>query len=149
MFGGNHAVNIFFLFFFCSRSLSVPCSGPVTYNTAEFNISGPCPNDIPIAPVGDTVQYRCDYEERASGVYLPYWHITELSGSPFRADEQNDHQVAVEFSTEHTTLNITVLEQYLKKSLSIQCGLCLFSDCINKPLSQNITSQPVGLVAFS
>ena len=90
------SVFLLILLFLCSRSLNVPCSGPVTYDTSEFTIRGPCPNDVLIAPVGDTVQYRCDYEERASGVYLPYWHITELSDSPFRPDEQNDHQIIVE-----------------------------------------------------
>ena len=148
------SVFLLLLLFVCSRSLNVPCSGPVTYDTTEFTIRGPCPNDFLIVPVNDTVQYRCDYEERASGVYIPYWHITELSGSPFRSDEQNDHHLAVELyitsSTEgYTTLNITVLQQYLNKSLSIQCGLCSFSKCSNEPLSENVTSQPVKLVAFS
>ena len=149
-------LSVFLLFLFlCSRSLTAPCSGPVTYNTSEFTIRGPCPNDEIIAPVGDTVQYRCDYEERATGVYLPYWHITELSGSPFLPDEQNDHQIiAVSITTSstegYTTLSITVLEQYLNKSLSIQCGLCSGSICYsNEPLSENITSKPVKLVAFS
>ena len=147
-------LSIFFLLFFpCYPSLAVPCSGPVTYDTTEFTIRGPCPNDVLIAPVDDTVQYRCDYEEEASGVYIPYWHITGLSGSPFLPDEQNDHQLIVESSTSgtegHTTLNITVLEQYLNKSLSIQCGICSISKCSSEPLSENITSQPVKLVAFS
>ena len=140
--------------FLYSRSLSVPCSSPVTYNTSEFTIRGPCPNDVLIAPVGNTVQYRCDYEERASGVYLVYWHITELSDSPFLPDEVNNHQIIVVYittsSTEgYTRLSITVLEQYLNKSLSIQCGLCSISECTREPLSENVTSKPVILVAFS
>ena len=143
---------VFLLLFFRSRSLSVPCSGPVTYNTTEFTISGPCPNDVLIAPVGDTVQYRCDYEIKASGLFLPYWQIAELSDSLFLPNEQYDHQLIVEFSGSegYTTLSITVLEQYLNKSLSIQCGLCSASKCFtNEALSENVTSKPVGLVAFS
>ena len=148
-------LSVFLLFLFlCSRSLTPPCSGPVTYNTSEFTIRGPCPNDVLIAPVDDTVQYRCDYEINASGIYLPYWYITELSDSPFIGNEQSsEHKVAVEFSTSstegYTTLSITVLEQYLNKSLSIQCGLCSLSKCVSEPLSENVTSQPVKLVAFS
>ena len=140
-----------FLLFLCSHSLTVPCSGPVTYNTTEFTIRGPCPNDVLIAPVGDTVQYRCDYEEKATGFYIPYWHITGLLGSPFSPDEQNDHQIIVDFSSveEYTTLSITVLEQYLNKSLSIQCGLCSITKCGSEPLSENISSKPVKLAAFS
>ena len=143
---------ILLLLFLYSRSLTVPCSGPVTYDTTEFTIRGPCPNDVLIAHVNDTVQYRCDYEEKASGFYLPYWQITELSGSPFLPDEQNDHQLIVYFSSteEYTTLNITALQQYLNKSLSIQCGLCSGSKCYtDEALSENITSKPVKLVAFS
>ena len=58
---------------------TVPCSVPVTYGTAEFTIRGPCPNNMLIAPVNDTVQYRCDYEEKSSEFYSPYWHIPGLS----------------------------------------------------------------------
>ena len=140
------------LLFLCSRSLTVPCSGPVTYDTTEFTIRGPCPNDVLIDPVNDTVQYRCDYEVKTDGLYLPYWHITGLSGSPFKPAEQNDHQIIVDFSSteECTTLNITVLEQYLNKSLSIQCGLSsAYTECGSEPLSENITSKPVKLAAFS
>ena len=142
--------------FLCSPSFTVPCSGPVTYNTTQFTIRGPCPNDVLIAPVDDTVQYRCDYEIKESGLFLPYWHITELSGSPFLSNVQNDHQLIVKHSTSisgtegYTTLSATVLEQYLNKSLSIQCGFCsIFTKCISEPLSENITSKPVKLVAFS
>ena len=130
--------------FLCFRSLAsftVTCYGPVTYNTSEFTIRGPCPNDVLIAPVGDTVQYRCDYETKASGLYLPYWHIAELSDSLFLPDEQYDHQLIVDYSSDegYTTLSITVLEQYLNKSLYIQCGLCSGSKCYsNEPLSENV-----------
>ena len=73
MCGGESSVSLLLLLFLCSPcSLTVPCSGPVTYDTTEFTIRGPCPNDVLIAPVGDTVQYRCDYEEKADGLYLSY-----------------------------------------------------------------------------
>ena len=147
-------LSVFFLFLFlCSRSLTVPCSGPVTYDTTEFTIRGPCPNDyyLLIAPVGDTVRYRCDYEIKASGLFLPYWHITGLSDSLFLPYEQYDHQVAVDFSSTegYTTLSITVPQQYLNKSVSILCGLCSFLKCDDEPLSENVTSKLVGLVSFS
>ena len=146
--------------YFCLCSATGPCSDPTAYSTDNFNISGPCPNDLQIAPVGDAVQYRCDYEIKASGFYVPYWHITELSGSPFEANENNDHyHVMVRASSSisgtttvgHTTFRIKVLQQYLKnESLSIHCGLCSSSKCnTNEALSENVISQPVELVVFS
>ena len=145
------SVILLLLLFLCSRSLTAPCSGPVTYHTSKFTIRGPCPHDVLIAPVNDTVQYRCDYEKEASQNYFPYWIITKLSDSPFLPGEPNDHQVIVDFTTSstegYTTLSIRVLQQYLNKSLSIQCGLCAaFRECVT---TENITSKPVELVAFS
>ena len=46
MCGGESSVFLLLLLFLCSRSLTVPCSGPVTYNATEFTIRGPCPNDV-------------------------------------------------------------------------------------------------------
>ena len=71
--------SLYFVFVcFFTDSLTVPCSGPVTYNTSEFAINVPCPNDVLIALFGDNVQYRCEYEEKQleltylTGILLDY-----------------------------------------------------------------------------
>ena len=56
-----------------------------------------------------------------------------LSGPPFFPNIENEYEVVAEYSASgkerYTTVNITVLQQYLNKSLSIQCGLCSGSIC--------------------
>ena len=65
----------------CS-SHSQPCTDPVSFNSTLFPFGGSCPNDtVLLVPVGDTVHYRCDYEDRKDGNDPAYWHITGLSGA--------------------------------------------------------------------
>ena len=60
----------------CCCSHSQPCTDPVSFNSPQFTIRGPCPNDtVLLVPVGDTVQYRCDYEDKTPTVDLPYTGI--------------------------------------------------------------------------
>ncbi len=131
------------------------CTGPnsVTFNSTNFTITGPCPNTV-IAPVGATVQYRCDYVDMKSGLDLPYWHIAELSGTPFL--QGGAHGIDIGGSTSidgittgYTIIRIPVKEQYLNSALTIQCGLCSFTVCSNpNRLSENITSTTVILFSF-
>ena len=128
-----------------------PCTDPVSFNSPQFTIRGPCPNDtVLLVPVGDTVHYRCDYEDMRSGTDLPYWHVTQLSGTPFRPDEQNEYDVTVAYDSVSgsTTLSIPVKKQYLNTTLDIQCGLCSLSVCVGGDrLSENIISTSVKLVS--
>ena len=144
-------VVLFVLFVVCC-SHSQPCTDPVSFNSTQFTIRGPCPNDtVLLVPVGDTVHYRCDYEDRRSGIDLPYWHITQLmSGAPFQPDEQNDYDVTVAYDSVSgsTTLSFPAKEQYLNTTLDIQCGLCSLSVCVGGDrLSENIISTSIKLVS--
>ncbi len=139
--------------FKCSQSQH--CTDPVSFNSPQFTIRGPCPNDtVLLVPVGDTAHYRCDYEDRSEGSYLPYWHITQLSGTPFVAfldGKLSAHGTEIQdvISTEgSTTLSIPVKEQYLNTTLDIQCGLCSLSVCTGGDrLSEGIISFSVKLVS--
>ena len=128
------------------------CSSPVAYYDG-FTINGPCPNHTLVAPVNSNVQYRCDYSINQGA--LTYWHIIQLSGSPFiigEAEAPVNNIVIKEFysnSKGYTIINIPILEEYLNKTLSVQCGLCTFATCANNPLSENISSSDVLIVAFS
>ena len=127
-----------------------PCT--VSFNSTQFTIRGPCPNDtVLLVPVGDTVNYRCDYEDRRDGFDLPYWHITELSGTPFQDGNGIEHNISVTSTTGvsgFTTLSIPVKKQYLNTTLDIQCGLCSISVCAGGDrLSENIISTSVKLVS--
>ena len=86
-----------------------PCTDQASFNSPQFTIRGPSPNDtVLLVPVGDTVHYRCDYEDRSVGLDIPYWHITELSGTPFGPDAQNDYDaktVAYDSVSGSTTLS--------------------------------------------
>ena len=136
----------------CSHSQ--PCTDPVSFNSTQFTIRGPCPNDtVLLVPVGDTVHYRCDYEDSSRLTNLPFWHITQLSDTPFILGEGNEHDITITSTTGvsgSTTLSIPVKEQYLKTTLDIQCGLCSLSVCVGGDrLSENITSTSIQLVTFS
>ena len=141
------------LLFFCGCSHSQSCTDPVSFNSPQFTIRGPCPNDtVLLVPVEDTVQYRCDYEDRRSGTDLSYWQITGLSGTPFTEGEGSEHDITIIELTDTTgtTLSIPVKEQYLNTTLDIQCGLCSLSVCAGGDrLSENIISTSVKLVTFS
>ena len=131
-----------------------PCTDPVSFNSHLFTIRGPCPNDtVLLVPVGDTVQYRCDYEDRRSGTDLPYWHITELSGTPFLDGEGSEYNLTITSTTGvsgYTTLSIPVKEQYLNTTLDIKCGLCEVFVCTSEDrLNENIISTSVKQVTFS
>ena len=93
------------------------------------------------------------YEDRRAGTDLPYWHITELSGTPFIEGEGSEHDMTITSTTGvsgYTTLSIPVKEQYLNTTLDIQCGLCSGPVCYGGDrLSENIISTSVKLVAFS
>ncbi len=145
------AVFVALLVVCCSQSQ--PCTDPVSFNSTQFTIRGPCPNDtVLLVPVGDTVQYRCDYEDRRPGTDLPYWHITQLSGTPFLEGEgsiEHDITTIALTDTTGTTLDIPVKEKYLNATLDIQCGLCSGPVCYGADrLSENITSTSVKLVTF-
>ena len=117
-----------------------PCTGQASFNSPLFTIRGPCPNDtVLLVPVGDTVQYRCDYDDRRSaGIDLPYWHITDGEGS--------EHVITIIGISGSTTLSIPVKEQYLW--IYIQCGLCEVLVCVGGDrLSENIMSTSVKLVS--
>ena len=138
---------------FIVRSLaSDVCSSPVAYYDG-FTINGPCPNHTLVAPVNSNVQYRCDYSINQGA--LTYWHIIQLSGSPFiigEAEAPVNNIVINEFysnSKGYTIIKIPILQEYLNKTLSVQCGLCTFATCANNPLSENISSSDVLIVAFS
>ena len=130
---------------------SQPCTDPVSFNSPQFTIRGPCPKDtVLLVPVEDTVHYRCDYEDMRSGTDLPYWHVTQLSGTPFGPDEQNDYDVTVAYDSVSgsTTLSFPVKEQYLNTTLDIQCGLCSLLVCAGEDrLSEDIISASVKLVS--
>ncbi len=136
---------------------SQPCTDPVSFNSTQFTIRGPCPNDtVLLVPVGGTVHYRCDYEDRTSILDFPFWHSIELSGTPFQDGEGSiDHDIiitSVIAASGYTTLSIPVKEQYLNTTLDIQCGLCSspcngFENRLDR-LSENITSTRVRLVSF-
>ncbi len=133
---------------------SFPCS--VTFNSTEFTITGPCPNDTVIAPVGSTVQYRCDYVDMKGGLDVPYWHIAELSGTPFLEEQGTvDHNLTIEdviSATGYTIIEIPVKEQYLNNTLNIQCGLCSGPVCYNPNLNilseRIISTTVIELVTF-
>ena len=132
------------------------CNGPEKQiQNGTFILRGPCPSDHPLfVPVGDSVLYQCDNERTGSGIYLPLWNISGLSVSIFVGGEDySEHSITVTVSLSNnavsTTLNIPVREQYLMKAINIQCGLCLSSLCDDNPLHENITSEPIVLVAFS
>ncbi len=79
------------------------CTGPssVTLNSTDFTITGPCPNTV-IAPVGSTVQYTCEYVDNSPLIYttlldIPYWHIAELSGTPFLQGDGADHGIVTQW----------------------------------------------------
>ena len=135
----------------CSQSQ--PCTDPVSFNSPQFTIRGPCPNDtVLLVPVGDTVHYRCDYEDRRDGLDLPYWHITQLFGTPFLDGEGSKHNIIITnviSASGSTTLSIPVKEQYLNTTLDIQCGLCSGPVCYGggDRLSENIISTSVKLVS--
>ena len=106
---------------------SQPCTNLVSFNSTQFTIRGPCPNDtILLVPVGDTVQYRCDYEVRSGDSYFAYWHITELDETPFlNSNQGKEYSLSIggiDGETGYTTLSIPVKEQYLNTTLDIQCG---------------------------
>ncbi len=129
-----------------------PCTDPVSFSSTQFTIRGPCPNDtVLLVPVGDTVQYRCDYEDRRPGTDLPYWHTAQLSGTPFLLGEGSEHDITITnviAASGSTTLSIPVKEQYLNTTLDIQCGLCSLSVCAGGDrLSENIISTSVKLVS--
>ena len=132
---------------------SQPCTDPVSFNSPQFTIRGPCPNDtVLLVPVGDTVHYRCDYEDTSGSTYLPYWHIAELDGTPFLDNNEGmKHSLnigGIDGATGSTTLSIPVKEQYLNTTLDIQCGLCSLLVCIiGDRLIENITSTSVKLVS--
>ena len=132
-----------------------PCTDPVSFNSPQFTIRGSCPNDtVLLVPVGDTVHYRCDYEDRSGGSYLPYWHITGLDGTPFLNNfEGMKHSLNIGGSdgvSGYTALSIPIKEQYLNTTLDIQCGLCSGPVCFGgDKLSENIISTSVKLVTFS
>ncbi len=131
---------------------SQPCTDPVSFNSPQFTIRGPCPNDtVLLVPVGDTVHYRCDYDDRRDGFDIPYWHITQQpSGTPFGP---GDHDITHVYgynsvSGPYTTLSIPVKEQFLNTTLDIQCGLCSILVCAGGDrLSENIISTSVKLVS--
>ena len=131
------------------------CTGPssVTLNSTDFTITGPCPNTV-IAPVGSTVQYTCEYVDNSPLIYTSYWHIAELSGTPFLKRDGGDHNLTIMsvFSAiGSTNISILVKEQYLNNTLTIQCGLCSVPEGCNTSdsrLSENIISSVVQLVSF-
>ncbi len=144
-----------------TNSVITPCTVPtVSFNIVEpnqFIITGPCPNNI-TAPVGSTVQYRCEYEDMNSGYDSPYWHIAELNGTPFLS-QLSYESVSIggsasssnDITTGYTIIDIPVKEQYLNNTLNIQCGLCLGQVCLGNNfnmLSKNIISSIVRLVSF-
>ncbi len=138
----------------CSQSQ--PCTDPVSFNSPQFTIRGPCPNDIVLlVPMGDTVHCRCDYEDTSGDNYLPYWHLAGLDGTPFLNNNQGmKHSLTIMKSTDgvlgSTTLSIPVKEQYLNTTLDIQCGLCSLSVCAGGDrLSDSVISSSVKLVTFS
>ncbi len=126
----------------------------VTFNSTDSTITGPCPNDTVIAPVGSTVQYTCGYVDNSSLIYTSYWHIAELIGTPFLTRDGGDHNLTIMsvFSAiGSTNISILVKEQYLNNTLTIQCGLCSIPEGCNTSdsrLSQNIISSVVQLVSF-
>ena len=143
---------VFVILLIVCCSQSQPCIDPVSFNSTQFTIRGPCPNDtVLLVPVGDTVYYRCDYEDRKTGLDLPYWHITQLSGTPFILGEGSEHDISITnviAASGSTTLSILVKEQYLNTTLDIQCGLCSGAVCFGGDrLSENITSTSVKLVS--
>ena len=131
-----------------------PCTDPLSFNSTQFTIRGPCPNDtVLLIPVGDTVHYRCDYEDRTEGSYFPYWHLAELDGTPFLITNQGkEHDLTITnviSASGSTTLSIPVKEQYLNTTLDIQCGLCSGPVCFGGDrLSEAIISASVNLVTF-
>ena len=150
------------LYLLIHYTVSIPCSDTVTFNSTDFTITGPCPNDTVIAPVGSTVQYTCAYVDRTPLSDILYWHIAELSGTPFLQGEGGAHGIVIGVSastssinwitTSYTLIDIPVKEQYLNNTLTIQCGLCSGPVCygtnVNRQ-SENITSSTViELVTF-
>ncbi len=153
-------VVLLILYLLIHYTVSIPCSNTTTFNSTDFTITGPCPDDTVIAPVGSTVQYTCKYVDMKGGNDLPYWHITELSGSPFLQGAGDDHGIDIGggtsitdgITTGSTIIDIPVKEQYLNNTLTIQCGLCSGPVCygtnVNRQ-SENITSSTViELVTF-
>ena len=130
---------------------SQPCH--VSFNSTLFTIRGPCPNDtVLLVPVGDTVRYRCDYEDRSGDSYDIYWHIAGLDGSPFFYSNEGKYIISSIYiaGIRITLLRILVKEEYLNITLDIQCGLCSLSVCNNEGqdrLNENIISTSVKLVS--
>ena len=155
-----HQLLLLVIVFSLSHSISPPnCTGPVTFNSININIKGPCPDSTVIAPVGSTVQYRCDYEDGTEENLAPYWHIAGLSGTPFiqGTPGHGEHNIKISKISAgfYTIITIPILEQYLNNTLNIQCGLCSVpSVCYDstKPtinrLRENITSSMVELITF-
>ncbi len=147
-------VVLLILYLLIHYTVSIPCSDTATFNSTEFTITGPCPNDTVIAPVGSTVQYTCGYVDNSPLIYTTYWHIVELSGTPFLQGDGGDHNLTIMsvFSAiGSTNISILVKEQYLNNTLTIQCGLCSIPEGCNTSdsrLSQNIISSVVQLVSF-
>ena len=152
----NVQIVLFSLFLLARSSFS--CSDIVNFSSGDFTITGPCPNSTVIAPVGSTVQYICDYEDRTGLINVPYWHIAGLSGTPFLHGEGTDHSIEISGLSvgAYTDITISILEQYLNNTLTIQCGLCsaalvcydFIKPKINR-LSENIISTTtVELVTF-
>ena len=153
-----HQLLLLVIVFSLSRSDSLPCSGPVTFSSPDFTITGPCPDSEVIAPVGSTVQYRCDYEDIKSVFYRPYWHIAELSGTPFVLGWGTNYSFGIAGSTStsdnsvttgNTIITIPLQEQYLNNTLNIRCGLCFMCNSQIEIFQENITSSiVVELITF-
>ena len=151
-------VVLIFLFLFVESSTESCNATEEQFLNGTFIITGPCPSVI-IAPVGETVSYKCNFIDNREGFDLFLWNISGLSGSPF-LDGEESLQSGISISqnsidnTGDTTLDIQVIEQNLMKTVNIQCGLCsLLSGHCNlmgdDRLQENIVSQPAILVAFS
>ncbi len=142
--------------FFFRGLNSQTCTDPNPFVQGKFTIRGPCPNDtvLVLAPVGDTVHYRCEYDDTSS--YFPYWQLVGLEGTPFLTSTNGmDYNLSITSSFNatinigYTQLSIPVKEKYLNTiTLDIQCGLCSLSAFTSQNiLSESIISNSVKLVS--
>ncbi|XP_019861910.1 PREDICTED: uncharacterized protein LOC109590428 [Amphimedon queenslandica] len=124
------------LFYVCFTLLFYSVDSCSTVSRSGVSLTGVCPNDTFIVPIGTTLSYECSHMNLGSG-YLQYWNISGTTYNTF------GFEPPVTGITGSGVLTITTNENYTM--LDIQCGVCQLAECYS---TKFIGTGSVELTAF-
>ena len=115
------------------------------------SLTGVCPNDTKLIPVGGTATYQCEYDRSGSAPnVLIFWNITGFDSFLSISPPVSQTICISSTVTGNTGLSVVTInsEPVINTTMDISCGVCVGSHCSTSPTNPLIITDPVQLIIF-